>query len=199
MLNVSRIERGKMEFMFEETDVEALARAAYEQLIPMSLEKKLELTYKAPQSPLPKIMADKEKLRQVMNNLIDNALKYTKSGMVSVSIFRTNAAIQFQVTDTGKGIPAGHFDEIFEKFTRGKESIKQSAGLGLGLYVAKVIIEQHKGKIWAESQGEGKGSTFIFTLPIHNHLTKTTLLDFTQELNSSKESQNPHFTQPKPT
>ncbi len=180
MLNVSRIERGKMEFMFEETDVEALAGTAYDQLIPMSIEKKLEFTYKSPSEKLPKIMADKEKLGQVMNNLMDNAIKYTKAGMVSVSIFRNGDAIQFQVTDTGKGIPTGHFEEIFEKFTRGKESIKQSAGLGLGLYVAKVIIDQHKGKIWAESEGENKGSTFIFQLPIHNQLTKTTLLDLTQ-------------------
>src|SRR5204863_2292233 len=103
MLNVSRIERGKMEFLFESTDIEELARFAYEQLIPMAQDKKLKLTYKAPKTALPKIMADKEKIRQVMNNLIDNSIKYTKEGSITVSLSAANGEIQFNVSDTGKG------------------------------------------------------------------------------------------------
>lgn len=181
MLNVSRIERGKMEFLFDSTDTEELARFAYEQLIPMALDKKLQLSYDPPKSPLPKIMADKEKLRQVMNNLIDNAIKYTKQGTVAVSLYQEGDEIRFKVKDSGKGISAEEQDSIFQKYTRGKESVKQSAGLGLGLYVAKIIIEQHKGKIWAESEGEGKGSSFIFSLPIHNDLKQTTLVDLSKQ------------------
>lgn len=181
MLNVSRIERGKMEFLFEPSDVEELAKLAYEQLIPMAENKKLKLRFSEPKTDLPKIMADKEKLRQVMNNLIDNAIKYTKAGTVDVKISQQGDEIRFEVKDSGKGISKEDRENIFQKYTRGKESIKQSAGLGLGLYVAKIIIEQHKGRIWAESEGEGKGSTFIFTIPIHNDLQQTTLVDLTKD------------------
>ncbi|MBL8030391.1 MAG: GHKL domain-containing protein [Candidatus Doudnabacteria bacterium] len=180
MLNVSRIERGKMEFLFEETDALSLADITIEQLTPMSKEKNLNLQFKRPSGFLPKIMADKEKLRQVMNNLIDNALKYTKQGDINVSLEQKNDEIVFSVKDTGKGFSKEEGEEIFQKFKRGNESVKQSAGLGLGLYVAKVIIEQHKGKIWAESQGQGKGSVFAFSLPVHTDLHATTLLDLTK-------------------
>lgn len=186
MLNVSRIERGKMEFLFEEAELLPLAQMTYEQLIPQALERKLELSFMPPKKPLPKIMVDKEKIRQVMNNLIDNALKYTKEGSVKVKLWQEGEEIKFSVTDTGKGISQEESSTIFEKFSRGKESVRQSAGLGLGLYVAKIVIEQHHGKIWAESPGIGKGATFIFSLPIHSDLKATTLLDLTQ--NQAKET-----------
>lgn len=186
MLNVSRIERGKMEFLFAPTNVEELAKFAYEQLIPMAGDKNLELIYEAPKTTLPEIMADKEKLRQVMNNLIDNAIKYTKTGKVTVLLKKSGADILFKVTDSGKGINETDKAAIFQKYTRGKESIKQSAGLGLGLYVAKIIIDQHKGKIWAESEGEGKGSSFCFTIPINNGLKETTLVDLSKNQVSNK-------------
>jgi histidine kinase len=86
--------------------------------------------------------------------------------------------VRFEVKDSGKGISPDELSKIFEKYTRGKESFKQAAGLGLGLYVAKIVIKEHQGKIWAESLGEGKGSSFIFTLPIHSHLKTTSQVDF---------------------
>ncbi len=178
MLNVSRIERGKMEFLFEQASLLDLAKITFEQLEPIAKEKKLVMTFKfSPKTKFPKLMADKEKIRQVMNNLIDNALKYTKQGTVAVELSVIGGDIKFSVTDSGKGIPPEDQTSIFEKYTRGKESIKQSAGLGLGLYVAKIIVGQHKGKIWAESPGDGKGSTFAFTVPINNDLKETTLVD----------------------
>lgn len=186
LLNVSRIERGTMEFLFEEVKPEALAELTFEQLLPIAGEKKLQLIYHRPAQPLPAIMADREKLRQVMNNMIDNSLKYTKQGSVEVSLFEENGNIRFQVRDTGKGINAEEAKNIFEKFKRGRQSIGESAGLGLGLYVAKIIIQQHKGKMWAESEGEGKGSTFIFTIPINNSLQATTLLDLSKNAPTKK-------------
>ncbi|MBI5529987.1 MAG: hypothetical protein HY918_00600 [Candidatus Doudnabacteria bacterium] len=178
MLNVSRIERGKMEFLFQESNLLELAKTTFEQLEPIAKEKGLKLTFKyLPKTKFPKLMADKEKVRQVMNNLIDNAIKYTKQGSVAVMLSADNQEIKFSVTDSGKGITPEEKESIFEKFSRGKESVKQSAGLGLGLYVAKIIIAQHKGKIWAESPGDGMGSSFIFTLPINNELKETTLVD----------------------
>jgi len=180
LLNVSRIERGTMEFLFEQIKAEDLTELTFEQLLPIAQSKKLQLIYHKPTTPLPLIMADREKLRQVMNNMIDNSLKYTKQGIVEVSLFEDQGAVRFQVKDTGKGINSEEAKNIFEKFKRGRQSIGESAGLGLGLYVAKVIVEQHKGKMWAESEGEGKGSTFIFTIPIKNDLQATTLLDLTK-------------------
>src|SRR5205085_2384840 len=85
------------------------------------LKKKLQFTYNPPSVPLPPVMADKEKLRQVMNNLIDNALKYTKSGTVTVKIFLDGENIRFEVKDSGKGISAEDRAAIFQKYTRGKE------------------------------------------------------------------------------
>lgn len=183
MLNVSRIERGKMEFLFEKTNLLTLAETTFEQLLPIAHEKKLELLFNRPTNLLPEIMVDKEKLRQVMNNLIDNAIKYTKQGSVLVELFNDGSGnVRFQVSDTGKGVNSLEQNSIFEKYKRGRQSIGESAGLGLGLYVAKIIIGQHKGKIWAESKGEGKGSTFIFTIPVQNNLQETTLVDFSKNV-----------------
>jgi signal transduction histidine kinase len=178
ILNVSRIERGKLEFLFEPVDLEDMAKITYEQLEPLAQEKQQTFTYHGPKTALPKIMADKEKLRQVMNNLIDNAIKYTQAGgSVDVKLEKQDDKINFSVTDSGQGIDEKSIENIFEKYSRGKESIKHSAGLGLGLYVAKIVITEHKGKIWAESKGQGKGSKFIFSLPIHTDLKETTLVD----------------------
>ena len=180
MLNVSRIERGKMEFLFEPTNLLELANLAFEQLQPMAKEKKLEFKFIPPTQKPPQIMADKEKIRQVMNNLMDNALKYTKQGSVEASLTFNADEIRFAVKDTGKGIDPEEKDSIFEKYSRGKESARHSAGLGLGLYVDKIVVGQHKGKIWAESPGSNQGSSFIFTVPINSGLTQTTLVDLTK-------------------
>lgn len=181
MLNVSRIERGTMEFLFEPVSLEELAKTTYEQLVPMASDKQLTFTYNAPTAPLPNIMADKEKLRQVINNLIDNAIKYTPHGSVILSLSQEKGKVILSIQDTGKGIAKGETKNIFEKYTRGKDSIMHSAGLGLGLYVAKIIVEQHKGKLWAESEGEGKGSTFIVSIPIKNNLKATSQIDLSHQ------------------
>lgn len=177
LLNVSRIERGTMEFLFEETDVQAITQLTVDQLQPQAIMKKLSIEFQKPETPLPLIMADKEKLRQVFNNLIDNAIKYTTQGVVRVSIALEADSIVVRVSDNGKGIAPDQLVSIFEKFKRGKESAMHATGLGLGLYVAKIIMAQHKGRIWAESPGEGRGSTFACSLPVHSGLKETTLLD----------------------
>ncbi len=187
ILNVSRIERGTLEFLFEEVDFYNLAKITFEQLEPLAQDKKLNFEFVCKTLPLPKIHADKEKLRQVMNNLIDNAIKYTPNGQVQVIVSMNQTEVRFEVKDSGKGINPDELSKIFEKYTRGKESFRQAAGLGLGLYVAKIVIKEHQGKIWAESPGEGKGSGFIFTLPINAHLNATSQVDF-NALNNKKSS-----------
>lgn len=186
LLDASRIERGKLEFFFEMGSVEELAKAAYEQLVPQAEMHKLKLIYEPPAQPLPEVMLDKEKVRQVVNNFIDNAIKYTKQGSVTLHYELSPTDVVVKITDTGRGVAPDIAPTLFEKYTRGKDSATAASGLGLGLYVAKVVIEQNKGKIWVESPGEGKGSTFAFSLPIHNTIQPTSSVDLTQEQEEHK-------------
>ena len=112
--------------------------------------------------------ADGEKIKQIISNLLDNAVKYTTKGGIRVTLERDKPAGLLRVTikDTGIGIPPDHMQNLFQKFSRGPTSPKLfTEGSGLGLYVAKKMLEQHKGgKIKAASDGEGKGSTFTLEL-----------------------------------
>lgn len=180
LLNASRIERGKMEFLFEPTDISPIIKLAVDQLIPQAKIKKLVLSYEQPVKPLSPIMADKEKLRQVFNNMIDNAIKYTPSGSVAVNVFEKDDQVFVTVKDTGKGISKDQIASVFDKYNRGKDSAMHATGLGLGMYVAKVVIDQHKGKIWAESEGEDQGSTFIVSIPVHSGVAQSTEFDLTK-------------------
>src|SRR3989344_792177 len=177
LLNVSRIERGKLEFVFEKGgDLTALTDFTVEQLRPIAEDKKLELVFNKPAKPIPAVIMDKEKLRQVINNMVDNAIKYTRKGKVEVNVEATDTDVILKVKDSGKGMKDKELENTFAKYGRGKDSIKYSAGLGLGMYLAKVIVEQHNGKIWAESPGANQGSTFFFSIPINNKIKPTSLI-----------------------
>lgn len=182
LLNASRIERGKLEFFFETSPLEPIVSGLVEQMQPLAQMKNLSIAYRKPSQPLPDVMMDKEKVRQVINNMIDNAIKYSKSSPIGAA--QTGSPIKVElksdednltvrVTDSGKGIAQQELQTIFEKYTRGNDSVTHATGLGLGMYVAKVIIEQHNGRIWAESPGVGLGATFAFSLPIKSSLTPT--------------------------
>ena len=177
LLNVSRIERGKMEFTYAETDIVKLTEISVQVLLPAAVTKNLKLIFKKPSVKIPLLTIDKEKVRQVINNLIDNAIKYTRSGSVTVEVKKTSGEVRVSVADTGKGIRPEEAGRIFDKFGRAKDSSNYAAGLGLGLFVAKVIMAQHHGKIWAESAGEGKGSKFSIALPIASIDQKSTTYD----------------------
>ncbi len=181
LLNASRIERGKLEFFFESFNLEPMVKTLVEQLEPLAQMKKQHLVYNSPTMPIPDIIVDHEKVRQVVNNMIDNAIKYSKVGDIQIYIMADDKNITVKVKDTGKGIEKSELEHVFSKYSRGKDSATHATGLGLGMYVAKVIIEQHNGKIWAESDGPGKGSTFAFSLPIKSDL-KASTLDLAQEM-----------------
>ena len=107
--------------------------------------------------------ADKDKLTQVVINLLSNAIKYTPDkGNVAVKLEGSEKEIQFEISDTGAGIPKEDYGKIFDKFER--ITAEKQEGTGLGLPIARDIVELHRGKIWVESE-LGKGSKFIFTLP----------------------------------
>lgn len=179
LLNVSRIERGKLEFFFEKLGLEPIVRAVFQQMQPMAEMKKLQLVYLAPSEELPTVTIDKEKIKQVLINIVDNAIKYSDKGVIKIGLNQKGNDLVVKVTDTGKGISKAELHSIFNKYTRGSESVTHANGLGLGMYVAKVVMEQHHGLVWAESDGVGKGSVFQVSIPIGAQPT-TSVVDLTK-------------------
>jgi signal transduction histidine kinase len=164
-LNVSRIEQGKMKYELSAVDVTAVAKRATDELVPLAQAKGLMLTFA--ESPSVTITADFGKIKQVFTNLIDNAIKYTQKGSVTVSITQDDKVVRFMTSDTGIGIPSDEIGHLFEKFTRARDANQvNTTGTGLGLYVAKSLVEGQGGTIHIESDGVGKGSRFIVELPL---------------------------------
>ncbi len=177
LLNASRIERGKMEFLFEPISLPELTKFTVEQLQPQASIKGLKLVFRAPVGAVPEVQGDKEKIRQVINNFIDNSIKYTPSGIIEASVVADSEFVTVAVKDTGKGMEEGIAPSLFEKYSRGKDSVMHATGIGIGLYVAKIVIENHNGQIGANSEGVGKGSVFYFKLPIKSSLPRTKMMD----------------------
>lgn len=170
LLNISRIEAGRLQFNFALGRLDELVRGVVDELRSTAAQKGLTLKFTKPKEVLPMVKMDKTKLRQVVINLIDNAIKYTEKGWVKVSLSCDGSVVKFCVADSGIGIKDGTMPNLFKKFSRGeKTSIVYTEGSGLGLYVGKMMVEEHQGKIWAESEGEGKGSRFCFELPVKNN------------------------------
>jgi len=167
LLDISKIELGKMELKKEKTQIEDLIEDIYQEMKPEAQKKNLKFIWQKPKIELPKIEIDSLKTRQVILSLIDNTIRYTHKGEIQIKAKKTNKRIQISVKDTGEGLTKEEQRKIFESFTRGAAGITHwIEGAGLGLYVAKRYVELHKGKIWAESKGKGKGSTFFVELPI---------------------------------
>ncbi|MBU2635107.1 HAMP domain-containing histidine kinase, partial [Patescibacteria group bacterium] len=117
---------------------------------------------------VPKVKADSEKLKVALFNIVDNAIKYTRKGGVTVTLQKVGVNVQISVKDTGIGLDSEKAKALFKSaFVRGKEAKKvHGFGRGIGVYITGHIVKAHHGKIWAESEGEGKGSTFFIELPI---------------------------------
>jgi len=168
-LNVSRIEQGKMEYRMEHSDLGGMAKSVVSELALSAKEKKLDLEYHDDgNGPYP-IYADTSKLEHVISNIVDNAIKYTPKGSVTVRVEKDIARNigRVKVIDTGAGIPADALPKLFDKFVRARNANEINVtGTGLGLYVAREMITKHNGKIWAESKGENRGSTFTVEIPL---------------------------------
>ncbi|MFA6322976.1 MAG: ATP-binding protein [Candidatus Buchananbacteria bacterium] len=167
LLDISRIESGRQDFKMTKIHLEEMAQVVVDNLKGNAKEKKLKLIFHKPTHATPEVMADEGKIHEVMMNFVDNSIKYTKEGKVEVFVTLENGLVTFCVKDTGMGIKPEVMTVLFQKFSRGEGSFRaHTEGLGLGLYVARMMIDAHKGKIWAESDGENKGSKFCFSLPV---------------------------------
>lgn len=170
-LNVSRIELGTIKYDIKEFDVAKMVEEVVSELQPAVIEKKLTLVFTNECGGGCTIKGDQGKLRQVLLNLVDNAMKYTPKGGISVTtkINSVGKSFRIEIKDTGVGIPAKVLPTLFAKFVRASNANEVNVmGTGLGLYVAKQFVEAHGGKVWAESEGQDKGSTFIVEFPLLN-------------------------------
>lgn len=173
-LDVSRIELGKMQYEFGDFDLKEMVKTVVEEtevIIKKSPQKakQLQIHFEPQAGKDYKIHADPNKIQQVVSNMVDNAMKYTEKGNIKVELSRDDLkkTVLVKIVDTGIGIPQKVIPLLFQKFARANGlSNLHSSGSGLGLYVAKEIVKEHKGQVWAESGGVGKGSTFYIELPV---------------------------------
>ncbi len=170
LLSVSRIETGRIQYHYEPVRLESIVADEADMFLPIAKSKGLTLGIRLPRRPLPEMVLDESKIKEVVSNLIDNAIKYTPEGSVTVSVDRgASETALISVWDTGTGFSEEDKGKLFKKFVRSEKTAKLApSGTGLGLYVGKNFVEKHGGRIWAESEGVGKGATFFVELPFRN-------------------------------
>ncbi|MEK7146443.1 MAG: ATP-binding protein, partial [Patescibacteria group bacterium] len=166
LLNVSRLESGRILLDLKPTSLESLLKEVLVELEPRIILKRQNLNSQIAEN-LPLVNVDPKLLRQVLSNLITNAVKYTpEEGRLSVKLNADEKNIRFEIQDSGIGIPKHEQDKVFEKFFRAENtSALEATGTGLGLYLVKLLIHEFKGELNFESE-EGNGTTFWFTLPL---------------------------------
>jgi signal transduction histidine kinase len=164
---LSRAEARQLQIHPDTVAPEDLVREAADRLGPQFAEKGLQFTVDV-QPGLPAVRADRDRAQQVLGNLLTNALRYTPApGTVELVVRRRDQAVALIVSDSGVGIPSEHLPHVFERFYRVEKSRSRAlGGSGIGLTIAKALVEAMGGEIWAESDGPGRGARFGFTLPI---------------------------------
>jgi len=165
LLTLSMLESHQMPMSFEPLDIKGLINSIIQGFEKQAKDKGIKLITDIGKE-IPKIPADKDRLEQVIVNLVDNAIKYTNNGTVKIFVRKSDNMLQIDVEDTGIGIPEKDIPRIFERFYRvDKGRSRELGGTGLGLAIVKHIIQGHNGKIWVKSE-LGKGSVFSFSLPL---------------------------------
>ena len=166
LLDLSRIESGRIKYEFKNIYLEDVVEKVLKELEEVSKAKRVAIEFKNENKKTFSVFGDTDKIYEVVINLLDNALKYSKTSPIVVTLKPRSKRLALSVADKGMGIPRDEMPKLFIKFGRTEIAQKeQPDGMGLGLYFVKKIVEDHKGRIWVESPGLGKGSTFFVELP----------------------------------
>ncbi len=164
LLNVARIEAGRMKFNLRDEDVSKIAKQIVDEIFPLAQERKINLNLVSKNSFL--VQADADKLKQVLNNLIGNALKFTEKGEIKVETEEVDGMVEVRVSDTGMGIAQSDRARLFGKFEQVSSTLHgKPTGTGLGLYISREIIRKMGGELWLKSSEVDRGSVFAFTVP----------------------------------
>lgn len=168
LLDLSRIETGRMSLNLGEVRLEEIVKQVIKGLTPVVKEKGLRLYFKEPEGrkKLSKVWVDPDKVTQILNNLLGNALKFTEKGEIVVKISSRGDKLVVFVSDTGDGIVEKFHSQLFQKFHRITTKDYTAKGTGLGLYISKKLAQMMGGDVWLVKSEVGKGSTFGFSLPI---------------------------------
>ena len=165
VLDLQKLESGKMVFSLAPEDINGVAREVYDTMITMAKDKALDIVLELSEG-IPKVVFDRDKVIQVLTNLVNNAVKLTDRGRITVRTEIKDGLLRVTVKDEGPGIRAEDLPKLFHRFEQlEKGTERRTGGTGLGLAISKDIVERHGGRIWAESV-YGQGASFIFTLPI---------------------------------
>lgn len=166
-LNVSRIEAGRFYLDYKKISFESIVDEIIMELNPTATKKGIKLVVDPSVKQIGDVIVDPDKMKDVALNLVDNAIKYSQEGTITFSAKKENGNVHGFVRDQGVGIEPEEAKRLFSKFVRGTGIARvQPNGSGLGLFIAKKVVEEHGGKIWVESEGVGKGSTFQFIIPL---------------------------------
>jgi signal transduction histidine kinase len=166
MLNVSRIEEGRIVFQMEDENLSRVVKSVFSQFTPEAERKNLKYVLDIPTHIKDKVHVDPDRIQEVVGNLISNAVKYTDQGFVKVTLMQPNdKVVRFEISDSGPGIPEDEQGKLFQKFHRIETNVGKTTGTGLGLYISKLLVEKFNGTIGMKSK-PGKGSTFWFELPL---------------------------------
>ncbi len=173
VLDMAKIESGKLNLIIEKFNLHEIMEDVSSITSSLAHEKDIALSIDADSDREVEISADRNRLRQVMINLVNNAMKFTEQGKIRIHIAREENSVLISVKDTGIGIPPSQLETVFQEFTQVDSSTtRKVGGTGLGLPISRRLIEMHGGRLWAESTGiEGEGSTFYVFLPIEAKVT----------------------------
>ena len=165
MLNVARIEEGRMVFQMGTVSLAKVVATVFHEFEPDAKQKGLTFLSEIKQGIEDAVFVDRDRIHEVVANFMSNAIKYTDQGSVTVKLLNRENKVRFEVKDTGPGISQADQGKLFQKFSRVESSAGKKIGTGLGLYISKLLVEEFGGKIGVQSE-LSKGSTFWFELPL---------------------------------